>query len=107
MRTITGTRGSGKTVTLAREANLLHSYGERCVFIVKTKDFEDILRHAGLNRDIPVITLTEYNRDKAEYIDYYIFIDEIEILLHQMFRGKNIAISTDKENMVEVDWRKK
>jgi predicted AAA+ superfamily ATPase len=107
MRTIVGTRGSGKTYKLVAEANLLSSYGERCVFIVHTKEFEATLRRAGLSRDIPVITLSEYGRDKSMYVDYYIFLDEVEFVLRQMFRGKNLAVTIDKENMTETDWRKR
>lgn len=107
MRIITGTRGSGKTVTLVSEANILHAYGNKCLFVVLQKNFEDILRNAGLNKDIKIITLAEYNKDKAIYTDFYIFLDEVEFLLHQLFPCKYLAASLDKERMIEVNWRKK
>lgn len=63
MQTIIGKRSSRKTMTLIKEANRLYEHGKNCTFIVHNISTEAAIRQAGLNENIPIISLQTYTRN--------------------------------------------
>lgn len=89
MRLILGNRGSGKTTTAIKEANLLTSYGVKVAFIVPYKDHEQNLRAKGLKQIIPVYTVAEAQEDEAVINKNVLFFDDLSGILHSLFKHKD------------------
>lgn len=105
MRTITGTRGSGKTVQIVKEANTLSQQGHNVVMLVATENHKEIFKNYGLSDKVKVVTYSKYKRDmigNEVYKNADLFIDELDYLLPKIL-GNNVAsVTMDKENMVEI-----
>ena len=105
-----GLRGSGKTVSIVKTAEIDYKLGHHPVILTIQKDMEEIYRNAGLPKEISVITYNEYLKNPSDYVNADIFIDEVEIFLQNVcFRhGSRVAaITTEKENLKELhrsDW---
>ncbi len=106
-----GLRGSGKTVNLVKLANTNYKLGHLSVIITVMPHMKFIYKNAGLNEDIPVITLRQYLEDPKAFDGYDIFVDELEyVLTTNLFTYGNLrAFTTEKENVKELkreDWDK-
>lgn len=111
MINLNGVRGSGKTVNLVKLANNNYELGHLSVIITIWPHMRFIYKNAGLNENIPVITLRQYLEDPKAFDSYDIFIDELEYVLstNLFIHGNLRAFTTEKENVKELkreDWDK-
>lgn len=111
MINLNGLRGSGKTVNLVKLANTNYKLGHLSVIITVKPHMENIYKNAGLNENIPIITLREYLQYPEKFCRYDIFVDELEyVLTTSLFtQGTLRAFTTEKENVTELkreDWDK-
>ncbi len=111
MINLNGVRGSGKTVNLVKLANTNYELGHLSVIITVKPYMTNIYKTAGLNENIPVITLREYLEYPEKFYRYDIFVDELEyVLTTSLFtQGTLRAFTTEKENVTEIkreDWDK-
>ena len=111
MLNIIGERASGKTIKLIDYANMLHALYNNVVIIVARKDFEKEFYSHGLNKDIPVMTASEYlNKGKAPIgYDPYVLIDDSEYVMEGLFRTRHLITTMNSQCLKQVkrsDWDK-
>ena len=111
MINIVGGRASGKTTKLIDYANMLHALYNNVVIIVARKDFAQEFYSHGLNKDIPVMTASEYlSKERASIgCDPYVLIDESEYVIEGLFRTRHLITTMDSQCLKQVkrsDWDK-
>ena len=95
-----GGRGSGKTVNLVNKANQAVKRGKKVLIITAYPGAGGLYKSCGLDKNIPVISCTEYMNSYNKYRDYELYLDEATYILNVLFRNKVKVVTTDLEDLV-------